>query len=70
MLRNIGGAISAAIIASLVDKMGVGWFMTGLALLDVVCIGGLIFIRFKGPMFRARLNAAAAANAAGPPAPK
>jgi hypothetical protein len=65
MLRNIGAAIAAAIIVSLVDKMGIGWFMTGLAILDISCIGGLIFIRFKGPMFRARLNERTAANAAG-----
>lgn len=68
MLRNIGSAISAAIIGSLVEKMGIGWCMTGLAFLDAVCIGGLLFIRVKGHVYRERLSASL--KTAGPPAPR
>lgn len=42
MLRNPGAAISAVILPRLVSSMGVGWFFTGLGLLDLVVVGGAV----------------------------
>lgn len=44
LLRNIAAAISAAIVDSLVKGMGYGWCFTGLGMLDVVCVGGILAI--------------------------
>jgi hypothetical protein len=57
MLRNIGAAIAAAIIDGLLKGMGYGWLFTGLAIMDLLCVAGLLFIRFKGHVYRKRLLA-------------
>lgn len=57
LLRNVGSAIAAVIIDSLLEKMGYGWFFTGLAILDIICIGGLVLIRVRGHVYRERLTA-------------
>ncbi|KAF2102519.1 MFS general substrate transporter [Rhizodiscina lignyota] len=44
MMRNVGAAISAAIIDPLLDGMGLGWCFTGLAILDMVSIIGIFWI--------------------------
>jgi predicted MFS family arabinose efflux permease len=54
-LRNVGSAIAAAIVGPLVDGMGYGWCLTGLALLDGICVVGLLFIRIRGQVYRERL---------------
>lgn len=56
LLRNIGAAIAAAIMDSILDAMGYGWCFTGLAILDVLCIGGLFFIRLRGQTYREKLT--------------
>jgi hypothetical protein len=55
LLRNIGAAIAAAIMDSILSAMNYGWCFTGLALLDIVCIGGLLFIRIRGRAYRENL---------------
>ncbi|KAG5917769.1 hypothetical protein E4U42_007119 [Claviceps africana] len=53
MLRNPGAAISAVVYPLLVRKMGVGWFFTGFAVLDLVVVGGaVIVLRIYGPTWR------------------
>ncbi|PHH61482.1 hypothetical protein CDD81_329 [Ophiocordyceps australis] len=42
MLRNPAAAIAAVILPSLIRKMGIGWFFTGMALLDFVLVGGAV----------------------------
>lgn len=42
MLRNPGAAVAAAVISSLVSRMGSGWCFTGLALLDLVLVGSAV----------------------------
>lgn len=42
MLRNPGAAIAAVILPPLVSRMGIGWFFTGLGLLDLVVVGGAV----------------------------
>ncbi|KAH7392181.1 major facilitator superfamily domain-containing protein [Phaeosphaeria sp. MPI-PUGE-AT-0046c] len=56
LLRNIGAAIAAAIMDSILDAMGYGWCFTGLAILDLLCIGGLLFIRLRGHLYREKLT--------------
>jgi len=63
LLRNIGSAVSGSIIDSLLKKMGYGWFFTGLGILDATCIFGLIFIRFRGHLYRAKLASSLQAGA-------
>ncbi|KAI8625967.1 major facilitator superfamily domain-containing protein [Xylariaceae sp. FL1651] len=52
LLRNLGSAISAAIIDNLLRDLGIGWFFTGLALLDFAWTGGIIYIRLRGHVYR------------------
>lgn len=53
LLRNIAAAIAALIIERLEVRMGRGWFFTGLAVLDLLGIPGVIFIGRQGAKFRA-----------------
>ncbi|GAB1321088.1 Dityrosine transporter 1 [Madurella fahalii] len=54
MLRSPGAAVAAAIIPSLVARMGSGWCFTGLALLDLVLVGSaVVVLRIKCPGWRA-----------------
>lgn len=57
LLRNVGAAIAAAIIDSLLKTQGYGWCFTGLAILDLTCIAGLLYIRMRGSIYRERLAA-------------
>lgn len=59
MLRNIGAAIAAAIMDAILSAMGYGWCFTGLAILDLVCIIGLLFILARGHVYRERMTATA-----------
>ncbi|KAI0163831.1 major facilitator superfamily domain-containing protein [Xylariaceae sp. FL1272] len=52
LLRNLGSAISAAVIDSLLKREGIGFFFTGLALLDAVWTLGLVYIRLRGHTYR------------------
>ncbi|KAI1353922.1 major facilitator superfamily domain-containing protein [Xylaria sp. FL0043] len=52
LLRNLGSAISAAIIDGLLGRLGIGWFFTGLAILDALWILGLVHIRLRGHTYR------------------
>jgi hypothetical protein len=58
LLRNIGAAIAAAIMDSILTAMGYGWCFTGLAILDVMCIAGLLFTRVRGRAYREKLATA------------
>jgi MFS family permease len=58
LLRNIGSAISAAIINALSSTMGYGWCFTGLSLLDAVYTGLIVFVRVRGHVYRKQLTQA------------
>lgn len=60
LLRNAAAAISAAIIDSLLNRMGYGWLFTGLAIMDALCIVGLFYIRLRGHVYREKLLASSA----------
>lgn len=56
LLRNIAAAICAVVIDFPVDRFGYGWSFTGLAVLDILCIPGILLIMWKGPKYRQALN--------------
>ncbi|CEJ80863.1 hypothetical protein VHEMI01023 [[Torrubiella] hemipterigena] len=59
MLRNPAAAIAAVIYPSLKSNMGIGWFFTGFAILDLVVVGGTVLIlRCYGPYWRKKKDAA------------
>ena len=45
LLRNPAAAVAAVIIDPLIDAMGFGWCYTGLALLNLLGIIGVLFIQ-------------------------
>ena len=52
LTRYVAAAISAALIERLSQVMGFGWCFTGLAILMVLCIPGVLLIMKKGAAFR------------------
>lgn len=48
MLRNPGAAIAALVLPLLVARMGVGWFFSGLGILDLVVVGGAVMGEHRG----------------------
>lgn len=64
MLRNPAAAIAAVLTPPLVREMGIGWFFTGLGLLDLVVVGSaVLLLKFRSPYWRAK-------KAANTPKPK
>lgn len=55
-LRNVAAAICAAIMGSILDGMGWGWAFTGLGILDLLCIPGVLLILVRGAKFREALK--------------
>lgn len=55
-MRNVAAAICAAIIAKLIDSMGLRWCFTGLGILDLICIPGVLLILVRGAKFREALK--------------
>ncbi|QUC19598.1 uncharacterized protein UV8b_03839 [Ustilaginoidea virens] len=61
MLRNPGAAIASVVYPPLVARMGLAWFFTGFALLDLVVVGGaVIVLRVKGEHWRRKKAGSAA----------
>ncbi|EEP75702.1 conserved hypothetical protein [Uncinocarpus reesii 1704] len=54
LVRNIAAAIAAVIIDRIVRSIGYGWCFTGLGILDVACVAGVLLIMWKGQTFRER----------------
>lgn len=53
LLRNPAAAVAAVIIQPLVGKMGLGWCFTGLAIMDLVLVGGaVVLLKLKSPSWR------------------
>ena len=64
LLRNPAAAVAAVVIEPLVEKMGIGWCFTGVALVEVVFVGGaVILLKKMGPTWRKQRNAKLAALA-------
>ncbi|KAF2201236.1 MFS general substrate transporter [Delitschia confertaspora ATCC 74209] len=56
LFRNPAAAVAAAVIEPLVRRMGVGWCFTGLALMELLCVAGLICLIYWGKSMRERLE--------------
>ncbi|RLV95466.1 Dityrosine transporter 1 [Spathaspora sp. JA1] len=56
-MRNIAAAISSAVVDKLVEKMGFGWCLTGLGLLDLVGIVFVLILLKWGPKWRREYEA-------------
>ncbi|QVM10779.1 Dityrosine transporter 1 [Coccidioides posadasii str. Silveira] len=54
LVRNIAAAIAAVIVEKIVVQIGYGWCFTGLAVLDALCVAGVLVIIWKGQLFRER----------------
>ncbi|KAI5361770.1 putative major facilitator superfamily, MFS transporter superfamily [Septoria linicola] len=68
MLRNPAAAIAALLTPSLTREMGIGWFFTGLGILDMIVVGGaVLLLRVRSPYWRAAKAAAAAKPKSGSP---
>jgi multidrug resistance protein len=55
-LRNAAGAITAAIMFSVLKGLGWGWAFTGLGILDLICIPGILLILVRGEKWREDLK--------------
>jgi MFS family permease len=55
-LRNVAAAICAAIMGKILDGMGWGWAFTGLGIMDLLCIPGVVLIMVRGAKFREALK--------------
>jgi MFS family permease len=51
-LRNVAGAITAAIMVGILKALGWGWAFTGLGILDLLCIPGILLILMRGEKWR------------------
>lgn len=56
-MRNVAGAITAAIIEDVLKGLGWNWAFTGLAVLDMICIPGIILILAQGEKWREAMKA-------------
>ncbi|KAF2134820.1 MFS general substrate transporter [Dothidotthia symphoricarpi CBS 119687] len=57
-LRNVAAAIMAAATNRIIEKAGFGWTFTGLGVLDLLCIPGIILILARGEKMREALKKA------------
>jgi hypothetical protein len=70
LLRNPAAAVAAIVIEPLVAKMGIGWCFTGLALVELIVVGGSVTLLKKmGPVWRKKRNATMAAKKQAPGRP-
>jgi MFS family permease len=55
-LRNVAAAITAAIMVDILKALGWGWAFTGLGILDLICIPGILLILMRGEKWRENLK--------------
>jgi MFS family permease len=55
-LRNVAAAITAAIMVNILKALGWGWAFTGLGILDLICIPGILLILVRGEKWREDLK--------------
>ncbi|OAL01409.1 MFS general substrate transporter [Phaeosphaeriaceae sp. SRC1lsM3a] len=55
-LRNVAAAITAAIMINILKALGWGWAFTGLGILDLICIPGILLILVRGEKWREDLK--------------
>lgn len=56
LFRNPAAAVSAVVVKPLIDRMGVGWCFTGLALVNFFCLVSVLYLMVYGKDLRASLD--------------
>ncbi|KAL8944141.1 MAG: hypothetical protein Q9216_000646 [Gyalolechia sp. 2 TL-2023] len=56
LFRNPAAAVAAVVVPPLLPKMGIGWCFTGLALLELTCVGSIFFLMVYGKSLRATME--------------
>lgn len=56
LFRNPAAAVAAVVVPPLLPKMGIGWCFTGLALLELACVGSIAFLMVYGKTMRAKVE--------------
>lgn len=56
LFRNPAAAVAAVVVPPLLPKMGIGWCFTGLALLELTCVGSIFFLMVYGKSMRAKME--------------
>jgi MFS family permease len=55
-LRNVAAAITAAVMIKILKAVGWRWAFTGLGMLDLICIPGILLILMRGQKWREDLK--------------
>lgn len=56
LFRNPAAAVAAVVIDPLIVRMGIGWCFTGLAFVELACVGSVAFLMVVGKGMRDRLD--------------
>ena len=56
LFRNPAAAVSAVVVKPLIDRMGVGWCFTGLALVNLFCVASILYLMAYGRELRTCLE--------------
>jgi MFS family permease len=57
LFRNPAASVAAVVIDPLISKMGIGWCFTGLAFVELGCVGSVAFLMVAGKGMRGKLDA-------------
>jgi len=56
LFRNPGAAVASAVVVPLGDKMGIGWYFTGMALVEVLCMASILMLMVYGKQMRMKFE--------------
>jgi hypothetical protein len=56
LFRNPAAGVAAVIVRPLYEKMGIGWCFTELALLELLCVGLILWLMVQGKAMRESLE--------------
>lgn len=56
LFRNPAAAVAAVVVKPLIDRMGIGWCFTGLALMEFCCVCSILWLMFNGKRLREELD--------------
>jgi MFS family permease len=56
LFRNPAAAVAAVVVDPLISKMGIGWCFTGLAFVELCCVGSVAFLMVAGKDMREKLD--------------
>ena len=56
LFRNPAAAVAAVVVRPLMDRMGIGWCFTGLALMELGCMASIWYLMLFSTEMRDRLE--------------